>query len=90
MEPIDDGGFAFPSPCEDLGNNIFQSAEYGMTLRDYFAAKAMQAIISKLPLVDQDGVLGNCVKDKKKYNADIANSAYWIADAMIAESSKTN
>ena len=57
-----------------------------MTLRDYFAAKAMQAIITKPPVVDREGEFGGGpVEDKIKYNADIANSAYWIADAMLEE-----
>jgi len=41
----------------------------GMTLRDYFAAKALQALISKS---DFDG-----------YVADYARSAYRYADAML-------
>jgi hypothetical protein len=36
MSEIDTGGPAFPYPVY---------AEQGMTLRDYFAAKAMQAIV---------------------------------------------
>ena len=35
-----------------------------MTLRDYFAAKAMQAIITKLPVVDREGEFGAPVEDK--------------------------
>jgi len=55
---------AFPSPrWEGWG-----SPQEGMTLRDYFAAKAMQACIEKgAPLV---------------FN-NIANKAYEMADAML-------
>lgn len=44
----------------------------GMDLRDYFAAKAMQAIITRFPH-DQGGW-------KEDY---VAQSAYYMADAMI-------
>jgi hypothetical protein len=40
-----------------------------MTLRDYFAAKAMHAILSNPEFGDED--------------TDIAGSAYWAADAML-------
>ena len=38
------GGPAFPS--QELDNNCNLRLEQGMTLRDYFAAKAMQGFIS--------------------------------------------
>lgn len=44
----------------------------GMTLRDYFAAKAMQAMISRTPW-DESGV---------SY-AQLTGNAYEMADAMI-------
>lgn len=44
----------------------------GMTLRDYFAAKAMQALIEKD---------NNC----GRVNQDVADTAYWYADAMLAQ-----
>jgi hypothetical protein len=48
----------------------------GMTLRDYFAAKAMQGLLSaRNPLVTNIG--------------GIAEAAYEMADAMLAERSKT-
>ena len=43
--------------------------EGGMTLRDYFAAKAMQAILSDPSYSSPD--------DK------LAEASYWIADAML-------
>ena len=36
----DNGGSAFPVAQQELPNGIQIYAEYGMTLRDYFAAKA--------------------------------------------------
>lgn len=53
-----------------------------MTLRDYFAAKAMQAYIGTYPCQsDPDAML-----QVEPY--DIAYDAYKMADAMLAERSK--
>ena len=46
MKNIETGGPAFPNPHF---NNVF-----GMTLRDYFAAKAMQAMCGEIPFKDFD------------------------------------
>jgi hypothetical protein len=46
----------------------------GMTLRDYFAAKAMQAILSNYGF--------------ELENASLANSAYILADAMMKARAK--
>jgi hypothetical protein len=54
------GGPAFPSPA-------LQTFKEGMTLRDYFAAKAMQGIVS------------NGDVDPQK----ISQASYIIADAML-------
>ena len=59
----DTSGPAFPVPDIDGG-----AVECGMTLRDYFAAKAMQASVSHA------GVRGN---------NGIAKWAYEMADAML-------
>jgi len=75
------GGAAFPEECNGA---IFG----GITKRDYFASKAMQAIVTKLPLIDQTGEFGPRVDDKIKTNLDVANSAYWYADAMLSERAK--
>ena len=53
---------AFPTPTHNLQND-------GMTLRDYFAAKAMQAILSDPSYSSPDYKL--------------AEASYWIADAML-------
>lgn len=56
-------------PCHpDIDNKLYD----GMTLRDYFAAKAMQAMISRTPW-DESGV---------SY-AQLTGNAYEMADAMI-------
>ncbi len=58
----DTGGQAFPDPQQDWRGGK------GMTLRDYFAAKAMQGLISRPgpPDIDYESTL-----------------AYQIADAML-------
>ena len=48
--------------------------ESGMTLRDYFAAKAMQAILSR-PMDE----------DEEEDNPFLARLAYGVADAMLME-----
>ncbi len=55
------GGPAFPV------NNEALLRERGMTLRDYFAAKAMQALLTRRPLS----------------GGEVARDAYIIADAML-------
>ena len=72
------GGPAFPAHHFDLAEG-----EHGMTLRDYFAARAMQstfypAILESIR-IDQDL---NCDK--------IAEFAYTMADAMIAVREASN
>lgn len=62
-------------PCEDTHSD-FQ----GMSLRDYFAAKAIS-------VMDMDGVVANVVMgatEAAKVNASHrATAAYLIADAML-------
>lgn len=60
------GGPAFPVPGWPDDPNF-----NGMTLRDYFAAKAMQGAVS-----------GGCFKSDADWKAE-AEHAYGIADAML-------
>lgn len=70
---INTGGPAFPLFKEDM------HMQQGMTLRDYFAAKAMQAIIAKHPAID-----GNLNEDFVREESDAtALGAYDYADAML-------
>lgn len=69
------GGPAFPTKAYDLEREQLVREE-GMTLRDYFAAKAMQAIIGICP--------------ETLPNSDLAKDSYTVADAMIAEREKDN
>lgn len=70
------GGSAFPV-C-DVEDSV---TEYGMPLRDYFAAKAIQGLLS--------GVLAQgCISDEVASPEYWANKAYVFADAMLAERAK--
>ena len=47
MSKIDEGGRAFPVMGRGLEpNDSFDETQYGMTMRDYFAAKALPACYS--------------------------------------------
>jgi hypothetical protein len=66
----DTGGPAFPTTTANY-DNMDPHGE-GMTLRDYFAAKAMQALLTR---IDMSG-------------SERARDAYIIADAMLAQRNK--
>jgi hypothetical protein len=62
------GGAAFPYAAVHGCNG-----EYGMTLRDYFAAKAMQGLIAS---ANQKGLYA-------PPDNELASAAYELADAML-------
>jgi hypothetical protein len=78
MSEKNGGGAAFARPAGDYnGTKSGNGAQSGMTLRDYFAAKAMQALLDARTAT-KTGVVGvNCFENQ------IAGHAYAIADAMI-------
>jgi hypothetical protein len=63
---------AFPAMHIDLADN-----EHGMTLRDYFAAKALQGLLANPKLQNEILKQGGC---KKGW---IETSAWAFADAML-------
>lgn len=68
-----DGGSAFPARWRTEG-------EDGMSLRDYFAAAAMQGMLSSEPSSPKYSFAeGGSVADR------IAEEAYFMADAMLKE-----
>ena len=69
MSTIDNGGPAFPISSDNYSN----LGEIGMTLRDYFAAKAMQSFIDS-------GWEG--------FGETVAAAAYRMADDMLTERAK--
>ena len=75
----DDGKSAFPVQGTEM-----HGAWYGMSLRDYFAAKAMSAIVAS-QLTDCGEVPH---EDVPKFFAISAEYAYIAADAMLAERAK--
>ena len=75
----DDGGPAFPVNSNDVWNGVSPSP--GMTLRDYFAAAAMQGWLSTFagsrhPVVIEGG------------KESCAKLSYAMADAMLSERAK--
>lgn len=72
MSNTNTGGPAFPFVCDadfDYGT--------GMTLRDYFAAKALVAIITDLDTEEAEKIMG------KPFRIVAAHLAYGFADAML-------
>ena len=69
-----DSPTAFPAHAQWPNGQL--ETNYGMTLRDYFAAKAMLGYYASLPA-------GNPLPAQQ-----VAMIAYGIADAMLAERSK--
>jgi len=78
---VGDGGPAFPfgqkviERSYGLSPNVIEENEPGMTLRDYFAAKAMQAYIGYI--TTNDTILS-------RIHAEVAAESYAIADALLA------
>lgn len=77
MSNSNDGGSAFPMP---LGNEQVDPSCAGMSLRDYFAGKAVNGILAGVladgSTLDADGLRSSAI------------AAYQVADAMISEREK--
>lgn len=84
MSKINDGGPAFPG----------QFANQGMSLRHYFAAKAMEALLARadLSFVFKPGASPptfNAWNDPRKcYSRVLAELSYKAADALLAASGR--
>lgn len=76
--PINDGGPAFPCPLPH--------SDSGMTLRDYFAAKAMQSLIFR----NGSALFETHCEPPvvRYYHSNLAADAYVMADAMLAARGK--
>lgn len=91
---INDGGPAFPV-WELNGHGQPEMTGFGMTLRDYFAAKAMAALIAE-PV--GEGWTGTAVHwtDQLQMHTQMsgpdifAHAAYMMADAMIKAREASN
>lgn len=79
-----DGGAAFPGErVERSGlHSTVRVINPGMSLRDWFAGQALTAMIAKAPLFDRDGEHGKPI-DMVQFKRDMAESAYFYADAML-------
>ena len=72
---------AFPG-MEDKAFGQDTGHYYGMTLRDYFAAKAMQSVLSNqtfLETVLRDAQVGTIASDA------VSRTAFVMADAMLKQ-----
>lgn len=67
------GGPAFPQPDYMADGSTQTQGDPGMTLRDYFAAKAMSTLLQTV----------NGVSGSNRYEYRIAEEAYVFADAML-------
>ena len=71
------GGPAFPSTQQYFPQDTNYEEATGMTLRDYFAAKAMQSTLADNTYVERTETAADWL-------AIVAKSSYEIADAMLA------
>jgi hypothetical protein len=69
MSNTNTGGPAFPFPAYTYQNGDINHGEWGMTLRDYFAAKAMQGLLSDTNVMGKPD--------------EFAVRAYKVSDAML-------
>jgi hypothetical protein len=96
MKDVNDGGPAFPTITSEVREFVGESAgviqvdKPGMSLRDYFAAKAMQAILastySSLEMVQVVEQIASSMG--RQINDHIAILSYARADAMLAARNK--
>ena len=90
------GGPAFPRPASEYtesgscadGNDPIKEQD-GMSLRDYFAAKAMHAeLVTTTHEPSADALVKAAVLANHSVEQHIAFNAYKLADAMLAERDK--
>lgn len=72
-DSVDDGGPAFPTTCDNASERLsgmqMGIVSDGMTLRDYFAAKAMHAFL--------------VTRRQEETCSSMASYAYDMADSML-------
>lgn len=77
-----DGGPAFPASDSQIIGKGKDAAivlgQFGMTLRDYFAAAALQGLLASANLVPKKGVT-------RPLHIEATVAAYEVADAMLVE-----
>lgn len=87
---MNDGGPAFPVYSQPAPELSFQADSAGMSLRDYFAARALQAVAGAAAFnqVAEDMMKRAGINPARDTDKFIAMLAYDFADAMIAEREK--
>lgn len=87
MSDIKDGGSAFPQVISDYDDSTHKYMNVhsvgGMTLRDYFAAKAMLGLMTEPQWDKSESMLDLLVYKSDNFELSIALSAYKLADAML-------
>jgi hypothetical protein len=82
MSTKNTGGSAFPTIHHEESHGVpYTYTESGMNLRDYFAAKAMQALTQSEQFVKEASEWRKI--DGENIEDAIAGSAYDLADAML-------
>jgi hypothetical protein len=73
-------------PCDASGHSAqgYPYPENGMTLRDWFAGRAISGLLAEPQPEDGEPELGL----GRDYAANAARAAYRIADAMLSERAK--
>ena len=83
MNRINDGGPAFPGQWYDFqpltGEQVVREQWGGMTLRDFFAAKAMQSLLATIDTYPDE-----------HWRDGLAMDAYMMADAMLRAREASN
>ena len=85
MNRINDGGPAFPV-WELNGKDLSEMTGFGMSLRDYFAAKAMQGLLFAPGAYSADADTSAPMATWD----DFAAGAYEMADAMLRAREASN
>jgi len=74
------GGAAFPTGLITDDKGVIVGGSNGMTLRDYFAAKALQGILSDASGIDENTGEKLCLPEDAE---QIALASYMMADTML-------
>jgi hypothetical protein len=84
MSAANNGGPAFPVLGTEYNSNYevreLTTVDSGVSVRDYFAAKAMQACV--------EGHISHFGHDNHWPPVDVSQYSYELADAMLAERAK--
>jgi hypothetical protein len=86
---INTGGPAFPRPLGNNGRPHFEDSEVspdqeGMSTRDWFAGQALIGVMVVRTMLIERGLAHDVIQES------LAEEAYELADAMIAEREKTH